>query len=630
MSVTRVRWQERQRVYAADLSAEQDYRLRAMGRHHLAPHDWGVVRGLWLIPVKPRHSLEWRLTPGVAIDGYGRELLVREEIAISLPPEAVDGGTYRVLLYYCEAGSSCPPCAACRDQPDPRTLQYVQVVISTDPAPVARDAADLSLARAAGPVPDAPAWPVLLGEITLGDEKSLYLDVRNHRQRASILKAPSGTVAVRQGLLGPSDPWQFLLSTNPNSPAPVSRVAIDREGNLSVWKRLVITGPDGTGVVNIGTAAALLIRAPMPAGIERRIHIVGKLQHPDAPHLILNWQDNNGVKAAFSGKLLKKGHTTLDKNFHFGETQAVSLKFVDARGKLIPVVQAPRGRGKPSFVFDTFSADVGASRGRVELLTRTVTPDAATTTPCDTGDPSAGGATTKNTGGEVIIRPAAQPLPMPTTRAIQVVPVPRPDGAPVTLVRITGGDRDDGDHSPRVSLGRRTGVATNPWQAALFVDGGGRVSMPQPSTTLQVDHTLQLPPITTNPTDPLTQDLLALAYNAGLRRVGKIATGVAIHVTLPAVASLQRGSDFTYDIDITGVGIAVKRILELIVGDQSQSNSDVALRSLQLPAAYAATIPVNAFQHRASKVKIAIEVLLTKGGKDYAYAGVSNPIDVTG
>src|SRR6476469_7617178 len=107
MTITRVHWRERQRVSAADLRAEQLYRLEGLGRHFLAPHDWGVVRGLWLVPVDKRHFLRWQLLPGVAIDGYGRELLVREPIDIELPAGATRLEQYRLLLCYCESPSSC-------------------------------------------------------------------------------------------------------------------------------------------------------------------------------------------------------------------------------------------------------------------------------------------------------------------------------------------------------------------------------------------------------------------------------------------------------------------------------------------------------------------------------------------
>ena len=73
MSITRVDYRERQRLSAADLRREQNYRLGLIGRHLLAAHRFGVVRGLRIIEPSPGVST---LTPGIAVDGYGRVIVV--------------------------------------------------------------------------------------------------------------------------------------------------------------------------------------------------------------------------------------------------------------------------------------------------------------------------------------------------------------------------------------------------------------------------------------------------------------------------------------------------------------------------------------------------------------------------
>jgi hypothetical protein len=153
------------------------------------------------------------------------------------------------------------------------------------------------------------------------------------------------------------------------------------------------------------------------------------------------------------------------------------------------------------------------------------------------------------------------------------------------------------------------------WQPLLTMDAGGRVAMPQKGTVLQIGHTLQLPPVTTDPADPLTQDLLALAYNAGLLRVGKVSSTKPIITVVPASVTIGAELDYTFTI---ATGTVVKRLLEIIVG--TNGNGDVIVRSLPLtttatsPLTYSVKLP--GFYHRADVVKLVIQALLSEGDKD--------------
>lgn len=645
MTITRVRWRERQRVSAADLRAEQLYRLEGLGRHFLAPHDWGVVRGLWLIPEQRRYSLRWRLAPGVAIDGYGRELLVREPIEIELPDDAEKRVTYRVFLYYCESPSSCPPCAPCRDDPAPRTRQHVQVVVSNSLSPITGPAADLSLARAAGTIAGSPTWPVLVGTITLGDPSPVNAEVRYHAQRASILHSPSGRVALRQGLLGPYDRYHLLLSTSPDSASPIERLAIDRDGTAHVWKQLVLSGASASAMIELSSAAALIIDAPMPAGVGRRVRLEGAIENVADPHLTLHWLDDTGAREIAGADLLKGGRAYLDQRFRFLGMHPVALRLVDAAhpARRIQVTRQVR-RNKPqrALVVQQFEAELSPSGGRLALATREIPPDTVVDTPCD-DDPRESGDTPAplEEGGVAYFRPAVQPVPAPTVRAIQAVTEERPDGVPATSLRLAGGEFDDGDRSARIALGARKTDEPDAfgWRAAVTMDGGGRVRMPREATTLAVSHTLQLPPITTNPADPLTQDLLALSYSAGLRRAGRLAPSqVTIAFPTPP-ATVRRGDTLTYHVTIAGGALAatLKRVIECVVGSPAALdevvNTDVALRTIPgLAGALditnrAVTIP--SFQHAAQHVVIAVDVLVAVAGKDYVLSAVSPSVAVT-
>jgi hypothetical protein len=642
MTITRVRWRERQRVSAADLRAEQLYRLEGMGRHFLAPHDWGVVRGLWLVPEKSRVSLQWQLTPGVAIDGYGRELLVREPIDVELPGDAKKGVTYRVYIYYCESPSSCPPCAPCRDDQAPRTSQYIQVVVSGTLSPITADA-DLSHARAAGGVTGLSAWPVLVGTITLGVTDTpkgtpVNAEVRYHRQRASVLRAPSGRVALRQGLLGPYDQYHLLLSTNPDSASPVKRLAIDRDGVVHVWKQLVLSGPDGLAVVPVSSNASLIIEAPMPAGVGRRITLVGALENVNSPHLMLHWLDNAGAHDVVHADLLEGKRAFLDRTFRFLDMYPVGLRLMNTAPnphRIQVTRRVNRSKTERELVTRQFKATLAPSGGCLMLSTRDVPVERIDDPTCD-GDPRAPGTASDplEEGGVAYFRAATQVTPAPTARAIQAATEERPDGVPATALRISGGEYDEGDRSARIALGARdtTSPTSIAWHSALTIDGGRRVRMPLADTTLVVSHTLQLPPITTSATDPLTQDLLALAYSAGLRRAGRLApTTITVELTTPTI-TVRRGATLSYGIEVksTIAGVTIKRVLECIVGSPMPSDTvqstDVALRAISgitfaIGTREPVTIPL--FQHAAQHVVIAVEILVSVGGKDYVLSGVT-------
>src|SRR5882762_9405844 len=106
MSVpSRVLFRERQLLRAADLQTEQKYLLGLAGRHHVAPHTWGIVRGLSI-------SLQGDVATvqhGLAIDGYGRELAVFRPGRLTFSEQH---STQYVYLYYCER-----PQGACGSAP---------------------------------------------------------------------------------------------------------------------------------------------------------------------------------------------------------------------------------------------------------------------------------------------------------------------------------------------------------------------------------------------------------------------------------------------------------------------------------------------------------------------------------
>ena len=76
MTTERVHYYERQYLSAIDFEAEQDYHRDARRRHNLAHHTWGIVVGLELVERTEGGSLAVYILPGMAVDGYGREVVL--------------------------------------------------------------------------------------------------------------------------------------------------------------------------------------------------------------------------------------------------------------------------------------------------------------------------------------------------------------------------------------------------------------------------------------------------------------------------------------------------------------------------------------------------------------------------
>jgi hypothetical protein len=78
-TISRVHYYQRQFLGAEDFNAEQAYHRDMRRRHNLAQHTWGIVTGVELIQ-KDRQgdpsAKDIFITPGFAVDGFGREIVV--------------------------------------------------------------------------------------------------------------------------------------------------------------------------------------------------------------------------------------------------------------------------------------------------------------------------------------------------------------------------------------------------------------------------------------------------------------------------------------------------------------------------------------------------------------------------
>jgi hypothetical protein len=591
MGITRVRYRERQRLTAADLRSEQSYRLGMAGRHHLGPHEWGVIRGLRVVRVE---SGAFRLMPGVAIDGYGREVLVPLPVDLRIADFA-ESQCWFVYVYYCEDPEQVPPGRACRDAPAPRIRQRTAIRVETTLFAPPDLAADLSSARAAGTIPGADPWPILVARIGKGcppptERNAPLIDyslVTHVSHRAARVVAPTDNAVLQLGLESLMDVYHFLVSTRDTKRVLNKRLGIDRDRTLHVWRPLVVAGAEGYGEANLGDGVALQISMPMPAGLDRTLRIDGRIDPElrklsaslfelgrmprDAPPVLFKDESLAGriVPLKF-GTLSAASVSVLDT------AKASVLTFGAARKKFrqIQRVGARDTKSEPQPAADVaFSIELGRTGGRLSLIAAEPTNDAEEV-PC--GDVARTRGSLSPSTGMVLLRPAAAIDADPSRREIHAVVTSAPtDSVPKTELRISGGGADDSDASGRLSVGAQTDAGH---VAAMRMDGGRRIRLlagpdvttPQP--LLDVKGTAYLPPIGKN--DALLTDLMALAYMSGLFQIGNADTRFDIEV------ASRLADGYTYDITLkTSVAsFTIKRALELIVGKDGPA--DMSVRAL--------------------------------------------------
>ncbi len=167
----RVNYQERQPLTVADLNDEQAYRIALRRQHRLAAHGWGIVRGLGLEVIDNNLAIN----PGIAIDGFGRELRVGETLRVDKTTldELVKDSSKDIdvwLLYACvpittqqQGRWSSSNHNRWREETRVRLTSGVKVDPRKPPG-VSEEYLSSGLFKQS-PDKDMPEWPVYLGRI---------------------------------------------------------------------------------------------------------------------------------------------------------------------------------------------------------------------------------------------------------------------------------------------------------------------------------------------------------------------------------------------------------------------------------------------------------------------------------
>jgi hypothetical protein len=287
--VVRDNYFDRQVLRTQDFTDEQAYHLAMRRKHNLGGHSWGVVHGLELVVTDGSPYLN----AGLAVDGYGRELVVTEPLPVPVNGFAeLNRSLLDVMLVYGRRGSDLAPpgYAGCDDDGvlfyrwvETPTLR-LQVPPEDDP-PDRRAPPDVPTGDHRFPPsrlpPDDPEreWPVLVGQLRYDPSKpdAAYVPDISDRPYAGLvgerLEAPSGRARVQVGAEREDDPRRFAVwIEDPARPGELEtdpRLAIGSDGNLQVRG-----DAECDGQLTVGRAVQLGAGGPPPAAAPWSIYLV--------------------------------------------------------------------------------------------------------------------------------------------------------------------------------------------------------------------------------------------------------------------------------------------------------------------------------------------------------------------
>lgn len=210
---TRPTYADRQFLQAADLRADQDYHRHMRWRHNLALHSWGVVAGL-AVTLPTDGGDRVRVETGMAIDGFGRELVLAQPGEEAGQQRLDRGQAYDVWLEYALDDKAGPN--RLKERPWVRVRPTVDRP-SADPAvPPGVPTADLEFGADRPPPADDRPWPVFLARLDF-QEGGWVPDTRGRRYAGLVadrVVSPDGSAAtvLLTGIDPDRDDYRFAVS----------------------------------------------------------------------------------------------------------------------------------------------------------------------------------------------------------------------------------------------------------------------------------------------------------------------------------------------------------------------------------------------------------------------------------
>lgn len=265
--ITRVHYFERQYLGAQDFNDEQAYHVAMRRRHNITQHSWGIVRGLELEFNEKDNAFVVR--PGVAVDGFGRELILFEPRQYEVNVFDTTGSDkvdlwleYRKRSNQSSAAQLCP---VDEDAAYDRWLELPEIVLRTNtindadrrlPPKVSPADKDFNATRTP-PDSDERFFPVFLGQMrrTMMGRQVSYSVALTGRPYAglvgSTIQHPAGKVRVVLGRdeeayfavnLGDDDDTSLPALEIQEMPAAAGQPDITFNGNVKVTGDVTVSG----------------------------------------------------------------------------------------------------------------------------------------------------------------------------------------------------------------------------------------------------------------------------------------------------------------------------------------------------------------------------------------------------
>lgn len=265
----RVNYYERQYLRSYDFAAEQLYHIEMRRRLNMALHLWGIVDGLALLqsPPLPGEPDEFYISAGMAIDGYGREIVLAQPYPLTgadlrhnrIASPGLGTREYFLSIAYRRELTN-PPAAGYRlcDVKDQYTRweESFEIVIRAN----YQKRQDLGVADPLSDDPVSHEWLVPLGKIVVGPNSQIqgafhqdreYIAVRAQRVRAPVASLASGTTDSARPISVEADLFaeknlaigaDFFVDTAKVLPAPTSTPFPSTQGNVKVETNLFVQG----------------------------------------------------------------------------------------------------------------------------------------------------------------------------------------------------------------------------------------------------------------------------------------------------------------------------------------------------------------------------------------------------
>jgi hypothetical protein len=595
MVITRAQFHERQVLRSTDLNVEQAYLIGMRRRHNCGPHSWGIVRGL-------RLSLQdgnLVLSPGVAIDLYGRELVVPAEVqvedawldSVGSPRVAVWLAYARVDLDTAPGGRpDCVPGGYARVREEARlcfTAAPAGAEAQIDPRrPYQVPDTALSFGSQCEP-PDDPAvrWPVYLGQACRDDEKTPWrllpegdpgylgddgcADDKGapgaHRQE--IPKAC-------KGITGPPRPYAGLLGETVTSASRVPGAATSADGppERALAARMQVGTEQAAGTrfaVEIADKQGapqerLTIDSAGPIALRGAVRL--SRAAPTAPNLYLG-EPPVSAKTVPNPAALIAGLRTSPSPFFKLLRAKIPRKAPPALNPWPPLPQ-PVMDALNSILTDpdlNQRLPLGGRRLRAETWRLLRRPAAARNTPLlnrmlladlsPDQDQFSAAPGPRGVGWARAIPPPAAAYPWRVYRTTA-----QEDDATIQQLRVEIGNAGAGGspRATRLAIGFHKAGKFHP---CLTVDAACNVIVPG---RLQVNGDVIEAPIPADPADPRFLDLLKQQLQQGLAAAQGAAGG--LQATITGLDQAQQGTTWPYQVEVRTTGAA-----PLIVVDAFES-----------------------------------------------------------